>query len=163
MNISINDVDISVEIADNRESRTQGLKHRERLPENHGMCFAYYIPRYLKFWMKDTEIPLSIAYINEAGEIINIEDMDIGGRSESLAPAKYALEMNIGWFERHGVKPGDIIKGIGAKVNESKRCGLLISESKLRNIIRTLLIEDYAARKTWRRHLDKDTRKENPM
>ena len=104
--------EIEVEIADDAESRRTGLMHRKSMDENRGMLFVFDSDQKLSFWMKNTLIPLSIAYISSDGEILEIYDM----KPESLRPVesvnsvRYALEMNRGWFERNGIEAGDFIE-----------------------------------------------------
>ncbi len=111
--IIINRKALKVEIADTAKKREKGLMDKKSLPENEGMLFIFEEPKILHFWMKNTSIPLSIAFINENFEIIQIEDMypyDIVNIHSSKAPAKYALEVNQGWFERNNIKVGSKIK-----------------------------------------------------
>ncbi len=105
---------VEVEIAHTFASRQQGLMHRDQLAEDRGMLFVYSDSRKRAFWMKDTRIPLSIAYADSLGRIVRIADMQPFDTEQvsSLVPARYALEMNQGWFERHGVEKGESIKGI---------------------------------------------------
>ena len=82
---------------------------RETLPEDQGMLFVFPYERVLSFWMRNTYIPLDIAFINSAGEIIDIQRMEPIDESKhyvSNAPALYALEVNGGWFERHQIEVG---------------------------------------------------------
>jgi uncharacterized membrane protein (UPF0127 family) len=107
-------VDVTLEIADNREERERGLMFRRTMPADHGMLFVYPSPEELHFWMRNTAIPLSIAFILEDADgksatIVNIEDMQPyvempGAISEK--PVRFALEMNQGWFAKHGLKNG---------------------------------------------------------
>ena len=111
-NLSINGNHLEVEIADTDFKRAVGLMYREELEENSGMLFVFPDSRERSFWMKDTNIPLSIAYMNNRGEIINIEHMnphDLSG-VKSIRPCKYALEVNQGWFESKKIKPGNKIR-----------------------------------------------------
>lgn len=105
---------ITAEIAVTARDRSHGLMHRESMPDDHGMLFVFPEERILTFWMKDTPLPLSIAFADAGGRIVRIEDMEPNSRDvvSSGVPARYALEMNRGWFERHGVYPGDAIAGI---------------------------------------------------
>jgi uncharacterized membrane protein (UPF0127 family) len=105
---------ITAEIAATPEDRRQGLMHRESMPEDHGMLFVFPEEKVLGFWMKDTPLPLSIAFADSGGRIVHVTDMEPGSlaRVSSQVPALYALEMNRGWFERHGVFRGDRIAGI---------------------------------------------------
>ena len=102
---------VDVEIAATPESRQLGLMHRDSLGTNDGMLFVYPDGRPRGFWMKDTRIPLSIAYADKNGTIVRIKDMTPFSteRVPSINPATYALEMNQGWFEANGVKKGDTI------------------------------------------------------
>ena len=77
------------------------------------MLFAYAQDQVLGFWMKDTRIPLSIAFMDAGGKILEIHDMDPrepDRRYISGQPARYALEVNRGWFEEHGIKVGDSLE-----------------------------------------------------
>lgn len=105
---------VSAEIAWTVEDRRQGLMHRESMPEDHGMLFIFPEERLLSFWMKDTPLPLSIAFADAGGRIVTIADLEPNSEAVvgSRVPASYALEMNRGWFTRHGVFPGDSIAGI---------------------------------------------------
>jgi uncharacterized membrane protein (UPF0127 family) len=105
---------VDVEIAATTADRVQGLSRRQALPENRGMLFVFRDVAPHIMWMRDTHIPLSVAFLDERGVIINIEDMapDTLARHPASRPAKYALEVNRGWFDRHGVKPGMRIEGI---------------------------------------------------
>jgi uncharacterized membrane protein (UPF0127 family) len=107
---------ITVEIARSLHEREIGLMHRHVLPEDHGMLFVFPSISYMGMWMVDTYIPLSVAFIDAQGNIINIDNMKPLTRDVHYAarPAKYALEMNRGWFSRHGIKPGSSIGGVTA-------------------------------------------------
>ncbi len=99
-----------VEVCRTRLQRERGLQDRRYLPDNRGMLFVFHRPRILRFWMKDTYIPLDIAFLNKKKEIIDIQRMlpDQGREIHSSAGmAEYALEVNAGWFEKHGVKVRD--------------------------------------------------------
>lgn len=111
--IRVGGVPLEVEIADTPRSRQTGLMFRERLPENEGMLFVFERVDYLSFWMKNTLIPLSIAFIDADGKIVQIEDMeplDEQTHHRSVKPVLYALEVNQGWFKRHGVNVGDQVE-----------------------------------------------------
>jgi uncharacterized membrane protein (UPF0127 family) len=105
---------VDAEVAATRAARVRGLSRRQMLPENQGMLFVFRNAALHVMWMRDTHIPLSVAFLDQRGVIINIEDMvpDTLDRHPASRPAKYALEVNRGWFDRHGVKPGMRIKGI---------------------------------------------------
>ena len=120
--LAINNIKIFIEIADSPKEREKGLMFRESLAENSGMLFVYPREKERGFWMKNTKIPLSIAFINKEGIILNIEDMtpfsEEGVYSEGNA--KYALEVNRDFFEKHGIKRGDKVIGI-EKIKESEK------------------------------------------
>ncbi len=104
---------IEVEVADTDERRAYGLMFRNSLPKDQGMLFVFDDERTRSFWMKNTLIPLSIAYINKDKVITEILDMQpavLGETRPKSYPSKkksmYALEMNIGWFERNKIWPG---------------------------------------------------------
>lgn len=105
---------IQVEVASTPDTRARGLMYRDHLPENRGMLFIYPNEAPLGFWMKDTRIPLSIAYADRHGTIVRIADMTPFSldRVPSLYPAMYALEMNQGWFEQRGIERGARITGL---------------------------------------------------
>lgn len=101
----------TVEIADTSESRTQGLMNRKSLPENAGMLFVFERDDHYSFWMKNTVIPLSLAFISRSGEIKEIHDLTPGSLRpvQSEYAVRFALEVNRGVFEKHGIKPGHVI------------------------------------------------------
>ncbi len=102
-------VEVEVEIADEAVERQRGLMERTELAENAGMLFVFDREQPLSFWMKNTLIPLSIAYIDDDGRIVDIENMqpldETGHPSDE--PVMYALEVNQGFFEERGVEVGD--------------------------------------------------------
>ena len=105
---------LDVEVADSPEERALGLMYRKELAADAGMLFVYPSEQPLSFWMENTQIPLSIAFIAADGRIVNIEDMTPFDRTgvPSEGPAQYALEMNRGWYDQHGVKAGDRVGGL---------------------------------------------------
>ena len=105
---------VQVEIAANETDRARGMMFRETLSEDHGMLFVFPDERRRSFWMKNTPLPLSIAFARSDGAIVRIAEMDaLTQRSTSSGfPARYALEMNRGWFARHGILEGDRIRRI---------------------------------------------------
>ena len=105
---------IRAEVAADFGSRAQGLMYRKQLASNAGMLFIFDQPGEQCMWMKNTLIPLSVAFIDEAGTIINVEEMAPQTLDSHCArrPARYALEMNAGWFAGRGVKPGMRLGGI---------------------------------------------------
>jgi uncharacterized membrane protein (UPF0127 family) len=106
-------VEITVEIARTIEERNKGLMHRKKLPDGKGMLFVFQRDEQHSFWMKNTLIPLSIAFISSDGRIIEIRDMQPHDTNSvrSSRSVRYALEVPQGWFNRAGVKPGDVVSG----------------------------------------------------
>ena len=102
---------IHAEVAANDPDREKGLMFRTALGGNQGMVFLFDRADLECMWMKNTLIPLSVAFMDDSGKIINIEDMQPQTENNHCArgPARYALEMNLGWFTAHGVKPGATI------------------------------------------------------
>lgn len=104
-------IEVRVEVADDEEEMARGLMGRTALAEEAGMLFVYPEEGELSFWMKDTLIPLSIAYMDSGGRIVDIQDMealdDTPPHYVSAEPAKYALEVNQGFFDERGVEVGD--------------------------------------------------------
>jgi uncharacterized membrane protein (UPF0127 family) len=106
---------LNVEIADTPEKRSIGLMYRKQLKEDHGMLFVFDKSQVVGFWMKNTFIPLSIAYIDTNFKILHISKMapfDEETHHSSLYPVKYAVEVNQGWFKLNNVKIGDYVKGM---------------------------------------------------
>jgi uncharacterized membrane protein (UPF0127 family) len=116
--VRIGKKELSVEVADHPAAHGQGLMHRKSLPENSGMLFVFSEERTLSFWMKNTLIPLSIAFINAQKKIVDIQDMNplpAGSVKDlpvypSAKPARYALEVNQGWFVKNKIKVGDSVQ-----------------------------------------------------
>jgi uncharacterized membrane protein (UPF0127 family) len=107
--LTIDGVQLGVEIAQDPEALEKGLMFRDRLPENQGMLFVFPAPRVLSFWMRNTYIPLDIAFIDELGIIIDIQHMLPNDESKhyvSGSAALYALEMNGGWFKKNNITTG---------------------------------------------------------
>jgi uncharacterized membrane protein (UPF0127 family) len=104
--------EITVEIAKTDEERATGLMHRKKLADGEGMIFVFDRDQQLSFWMKNTIIPLSIAFIASDGSIIEIKDMQPNDLSSvrSSRSVRYALEVPQGWFGRVNVHAGDHIK-----------------------------------------------------
>ena len=107
MNKDGSNVDLLVEVADDAAERNKGLMLRESLPDDQGMLFVFEDESQHGFWMKDTLIPLSIAFIEGEGVVIDIQDME--PRDETIhkpdEPYLYAVEANQGWFARNGIEP----------------------------------------------------------
>lgn len=104
----------TAEVAATTPTRTTGLMNRFSLKPDTGMLFVFNVPSQQLFWMKNTYVPLSIAFIGENGRILNIEDM--APQTETTHPsnglALYALEMKKGWFADRGIGPGDRVDGL---------------------------------------------------
>lgn len=115
---------LEAEVAVSPAERARGLAGREHLAADRGMLFVWPRPGPRRFWMKGTRIPLSVAFLDARGRIINIHRMSpppdrdtaagrpVDGyrRYPSLGPARFALETNRGWFHRHGIGPGDRVR-----------------------------------------------------
>lgn len=108
---------IHAEVARTPQSREQGLMQRKQLCADCGMLFIFDKADKYIFWMKNTPLPLSIAFIAADGAILNIEEMQPNTTDRHIAAsdALYALEMNSGWFARNGVRPGDKISELRQK------------------------------------------------
>lgn len=110
--VSINGLALRVEVAATPDARACGLSHRRTLPPDQGMLFVYPAPLPLVFWMKDTLIPLSIAFIDATGRIVSIQDMtpmQTDEKYRSPLPAPYAIEVNQGWFAEQEIQVGDTV------------------------------------------------------
>jgi uncharacterized membrane protein (UPF0127 family) len=114
MKLVINGSSINVERADDHAARQLGLMYRNFLPTDSGMLFSFPNSEERSFWMKNTYIPLSIAYLDSEGTILNIEDMEPHNMLgiPSAGPAMFALEANKGWFTDKGITVGDIVQGL---------------------------------------------------
>ena len=105
---------LTAEVANTDATRSTGLMHRRMLPENRGMLFIFPDIALHGMWMMNTHLPLSVAFLDKEGIIINIADMTPHTQDShnAMRPAKYALEMNQGWFKKRGIKPGDKVEGL---------------------------------------------------
>ena len=105
---------IRAEVADNFGTRMQGLMHRKSMGANEGMLFIFDEAGIQCMWMKNTLIPLSVAYIADDGSIVNIEDMKPQTEDSHCTkkPVRFALEMNLGWFESKGLRAGSKLRGL---------------------------------------------------
>jgi len=115
--LTVGDHKVTAEVVVTPEQRAVGLMNRFSLKPDHGMLFVFERSEPLSFWMKNTFIPLSIAFIGADGRIVNIEDMKPQTEDThwSKGPALYALEMRKGWFAEKGIGPGATVKGIPAR------------------------------------------------
>ena len=104
---------IQVYVARSDEERALGLMHRREMPQDEGMLFMCDRSAVQKFWMKDTPLPLSIAFVDEDGTILKIADLephDLESES-SDHPVRFVLEVNQGWFAERGIAPGARLSG----------------------------------------------------
>lgn len=107
--MTINGIEFTVEIAKTENEKTTGLMFREHLDQTAGMIFVYEKDKKMSFYMKNTLIPLSIAFLNAEGKIMQIEDMEPLNLEtvNSRGAVRYALEVNKGTFEKYGITEGD--------------------------------------------------------
>lgn len=105
---------IEAEVAANDQNRQVGLMNRKVMSPQHGMLFVFNHENTHCMWMRNTLIPLSVAFMDAEGAIINIEDMQPQTETNHCArkPARFALEMNLGWFAQRGIKPGTKLGGL---------------------------------------------------
>lgn len=105
---------ITAELASTEAHRQQGLMYRNFLPTNEGMLFSFETTATHCFWMRNTKIPLAIAFIDNAGIITNIEEMKAMTEVNHCPskPIKFALEMNQAWFTKNGISAGHTVSGI---------------------------------------------------
>ena len=104
---------VDAQVASTPEQRQIGLMFRKDMPQHEGMIFVFDQPAKQCFWMKNTLIPLSAAFVSDDGTIVNIEDMKplvLDGHC-SAQPVRYVLEMNKGWFAKKGIKAGSKLQG----------------------------------------------------
>ena len=113
MFVSVDGHKLKVEIADSESKRTTGLMFRKSLKENEGMLFVFKKEQYLSFWMKNTLIPLSIAYFNKDRRLVDIYQMKPNQTREvynSTEKVMYALEVNPGWYKKNGISKYSVLK-----------------------------------------------------
>ena len=105
---------IDAEVAADQQNRMQGLMNRRSMAANQGMLFVFTHPDRHCMWMRNTLLPLSVAFLDEQGRILNIEDMKPQTENNHCASsaARFALEMNQGWFASKGIKAGQRIGGV---------------------------------------------------
>jgi uncharacterized membrane protein (UPF0127 family) len=110
--LQVNGHALEAEVASTREERRLGLMGREGLAKDAGMLFVFDEPRQHCFWMRDTPLPLSAAFLDEQGRVLNLVDMQPFDEAEhcSAQPSLYGLEMEQGWFAEHGVAPGHLVQ-----------------------------------------------------
>lgn len=105
---------VEAEVAATDATRQRGLMLREKMPANRGMLFVFAEARQQCMWMKNTLLPLSVAFLDDGGAIVNIEDMGPKTLNNhcSAKPVRFALEMNLGWFKQRGFGPGTALRGL---------------------------------------------------
>ena len=105
---------IDAQIARNTDERSVGLMYRKEMPQHEGMLFEFEQASQQCFWMKDTLLPLSIAFVADDGTVVNVDEMKPQTLDShcSAKPVRYVLEMNQGWFAKRGIKPGFKLTGL---------------------------------------------------
>ena len=108
---------LNVKVAKTPQQQALGLMHKKNLAANEGMLFEHAEKKILKFWMKNTLIPLSIAFLDESGKITEIQNMMPNDENtvSSKYPCKYAVEVNQGWFKKRNIRVGDQFSGLQSK------------------------------------------------
>lgn len=121
MRLTLEGKSLEVEIVRSEADRQKGLMNRKSMPQNHGMLFISDQEQVASFWMKNTLIPLDVAFIDTEGKIVRIATMTVVKKGDqpitysSVLPVKYALETNAGWFEKNGIQVGDSVKELAVK------------------------------------------------
>ena len=112
--LSIGMYRIEAEVAATQDNRMVGLMQRRSMPANHGMLFVFTEQQRHCMWMRNTLLPLSVAFMDESGRILNVEDMQPQTEDSHCAarPARFALEMNLGWFREKGLSAVTKVGGI---------------------------------------------------
>ncbi|MFZ4286670.1 DUF192 domain-containing protein [Variovorax sp. HJSM1_2] len=113
---------IDTQLATTARQREIGLMFRKEMPQQEGMLFVFETPSQQCFWMKNTILPLTAAFVDDDGTIVNLEDMKPQTLDShcSKRPVRYVLEMNLGWFAKKGIKAGSKLTG---KPFEAKKAG----------------------------------------
>ncbi len=104
---------IDAQVASTNDQRMTGLMFRKEMPQHEGMLFVFEYPSQQCFWMKNTLLPLSVAFVSDDGTIANIDEMKPQTLDShcSVKPVRYVLEMNQGWFSKKGIKAGAKLEG----------------------------------------------------
>ncbi len=104
---------IDAQVAQTPEQRATGLMFRKEMPQHQGMLFAFEQPSVQCFWMKNTLLPLTAAFVADDGTVVNLADMQPQTTASHCSdkPVRYVLEMNQGWFAKKGIKPGMKLAG----------------------------------------------------
>ncbi len=105
---------VRAEVAATDETRQKGLMFREKMAKNDGMLFVFPDIAYHAMWMRNTPLPLAVAFMDQSGKIVSIHEMQPHTETshQAAGPARYALEMNSQWFAKNNIKTGDTIKGL---------------------------------------------------
>lgn len=113
-------IPLSVQVAQSEVERNLGLMYRDFMPENEGMLFRFDTAQKLCFWMKNTHLPLSLAYLDTQGRVVALMDMQPYTLTPHCAPvpAAYAVEVNQGWFKRHHIRVGDVVRPLRERFAE---------------------------------------------
>lgn len=111
LELKIKEKKIKAEVVRTESEKARGLMFRQKLERDEGMLFVYEKEERLSFWMKNTPLPLSIAFLDKGGRIVDIQDMvPFSLRTHvSALPAQFALEVNQGWFQSNGISIGDTV------------------------------------------------------
>lgn len=118
VDLTIGPQKVIAELADTASTMQTGLMYRKSMPDNHGMLFIFPAPRRASFWMHHTDLPLDIAYLDQAGKVLEIhaakprDDSPIPSATSNIC---YALEMNQGWFKKHGLGTGTIVQNLPSR------------------------------------------------
>jgi uncharacterized protein len=104
---------IDAQVAQTPDQRATGLMFRKEMPQHEGMLFAFEQPSVQCFWMKNTLLPLTAAFVADDGTVVNLADMEPQSTASHCSdrPVRYVLEMNRGWFAKKGIKPGMKLAG----------------------------------------------------
>lgn len=104
---------IDAQVAQTPEQRATGLMFRKEMPQHEGMLFVFEQPSVQCFWMKNTLLPLTAAFVADDGTVVNLADMKPQSTDSHCSdkPVRYVLEMNRGWFTKKGIKPGSKLAG----------------------------------------------------
>lgn len=105
---------VHAEVAATDETRQKGLMFREKMAKNEGMLFVFSDIAYQAMWMRNTPLPLAVAFMDQSGKIVSIHEMQPHTETshQAAGPARYALEMNSQWFTKNKIKAGETIKGL---------------------------------------------------
>ena len=114
VSLKVGSQNVRAEVANTEATRQVGMMFRQKMGKQDGMLFVFPEVAYHAMWMRNTLIPLSVAYMNERGVIVSIHEMQALSEAvhQAAGPVRYALEMNAGWFGSNKINVGDTIKGL---------------------------------------------------